>query len=583
MLTKKSLQDDVGQISWWKYGKNLKIRDLFYMVPIVALLVMGLPADNAGCWSISKAEIEECEVNEMGLDCDEKSVITFPVTFGEEVNLEALAIKQISKNGEPQTIEETFTISTTKSRPRIRYPLIYRHTVAYFPYEDAICAENGACVDAPAAENPTCGWTYIGSQKIEDSQGFCCGKTARCLRQGEVYFHGYEIGRSGKFFDIEVEVVKGEQTHNFTLTPANRLYSARDDENYNGDLKIKAELEGELAGYGGVPELDNYILYVPAGPEDHPFVIDYQHNLLLVPREEVSLDGSQCDKVGVSFHTFRSQEANCNTREIGDCLHNQLFHKHNSDLQKLISNPDAETTYLVHGMKNFKGSMTFKAGMEKVLEFRPAASDEKSLVSITVDLETVKVIKTESIGAIIEAYVKPFESMSGNGTLVANIGNFGDLKSDYMVSVTDCNMNINPAIPQQSQTLEPYQGIELSFDIYTAYNLDTSNECLVTLKSTTGRIYDKTVVKFDTKKHQSRYAWELQQKNEAGDEPVCRLPGDLDGNGIVDRHDFKVIMRHRNKPAAECTGCDIDGDSTITKLDAFKLLKMCTYPHCKSQ
>ena len=52
------------------------------MVPLVALLVTGLPADNAGWWSISKAEIEDCEVNEYGLDCEQKAVTTFPVTFG---------------------------------------------------------------------------------------------------------------------------------------------------------------------------------------------------------------------------------------------------------------------------------------------------------------------------------------------------------------------------------------------------------------------------------------------------------------------------------------------------------------------
>jgi hypothetical protein len=173
--------------------------------------------------------------------------------------------------------------------------------------------------------------------------------------------------------------------------------------------------------------------------------------------------------------------------------------------------------------------------------------------------------------------------MSKNGTLVAKITNFGDLKSDYMVSVTDCNMNINHAIPQQSRTLEPFADDELMFDIYTADNLDTSNQCLVTLKSTTGRIYDKKLVTFDTQKHQSRYAWELQQKNEAGQEPVCRLPGDLDGNGIVDRHDYEVIMLNRKKPASECPGCDLDGSGTITVFDALKLRKMCTYPYCKSQ
>ena len=177
---------------------------------------------------------------------------------------------------------------------------------------------------------------------------------------------------------------------------------------------------------------------------------------------------------------------------------------------KLISDPEANTTYLIHGMRRFKGAMGFNSGMKKTLEFTPNAAD-KSLVSIVMDLESLKVIKTESVGAIIEAYVfragaSSFDSMSRDGTMAVKIGNFGDLKSDYIVTVTNCNMNINHAIPQQSRTLEPYEETTLSFDINTQYNLDTSNECLVTLKGTTGRIYDKVAVGFDTEKHKSKYS-----------------------------------------------------------------------------
>ncbi len=77
------------------------------------------------------------------------------------------------------------------------------------------------------------------------------------------------------------------------------------------------------------------------------------------------MDGSECNKVGVGFETFRDYARSC-PEGGGGCLDNQLFHKHSSDLQKLILNPDTETTYLVHGKKMFKGSMDFKAGMEKV-------------------------------------------------------------------------------------------------------------------------------------------------------------------------------------------------------------------------
>jgi hypothetical protein len=480
--------------------------------------------------AITTSEIENCLVNEEGFDCEKAAVLTFPVAYGEEVTLELVSVSTIQKNGEPTALEETIEIATSKSQPRVRYPLSLLHTVPYFPYEEVICEESGECVDGADAAEPTCGWTYQGSYKIEDSQGYCNGSEAHCMRLGELYFHGYEIGRPATLFQITGDVKKGDQESAFVLTPASQVYKSEDPE-------MKAELAGELAGYQEIPDLSNYILYIPSSPDTHVFVQDYQNNMLLVPREEVSFEGGDCDKVGVSFHTFREQEAKSNTREIGDCLHNQLFHKHNSDLQKLMQNPDAETTYLVHGKKIFKGSMEFKQGMEKILEYRPASSDEKSLVAITTNFETVKVVETESIGIIVVAYVETFESMSKNGTMVVEVQNYGDLKTDYIVNVTECNNNINEAIPQQSVTLYPAEIAELKFDINSVYNLDSSNECLASLKSATGRLYDEVFVKFDTTKHQSRYSWDLLEKNEAGDGAECVACDDSNGDGICDVDD----------------------------------------------
>ena len=115
--------------------------------------------------------------------------------------------------------------------------------------------------------------------------------------------------------------------------------------------------------------------------------------------------------------------------------------------------------------------------------------------------------------------------------------NFGDLNTTYVVSVTECTQNIDLAIPQQSRTLEPMDKANLKFEINTTYNLDTTSQCLVSLKSTTGRLYDSVWVLFDTEKHsehETSYSWELQQKNLAGQGEVCPECLDTDGDGVFD-------------------------------------------------
>jgi hypothetical protein len=59
-----------------------------------------------------------------------------------------------------------------------------------------------------------------------------------------------------------------------------------------------------------------------------------------------------------------------------------------------------------------------------------------------------------------------------------------------------------------------------------------------------------------------------------------RVPGDLNGDGVVDRNDVNIINLYRNQPASVCPECDIDGDGKITILDARKLVLMCTCPNC---
>lgn len=62
------------------------------------------------------------------------------------------------------------------------------------------------------------------------------------------------------------------------------------------------------------------------------------------------------------------------------------------------------------------------------------------------------------------------------------------------------------------------------------------------------------------------------------------IPGDLDSDGDVDRNDMSIILAARNTPASGPDDPkDLDGDGTITALDARKLRLLCTRPRCATQ
>ena len=68
-----------------------------------------------------------------------------------------------------------------------------------------------------------------------------------------------------------------------------------------------------------------------------------------------------------------------------------------------------------------------------------------------------------------------------------------------------------------------------------------------------------------------------------GDVEEDEIRGDLDGDGDIDRNDLNILLSYRDQPASACIACDLDGDGTITVLDARKLVVMCTRPRCSCE
>ena len=513
---------------------------------LTAGVLTSVPPAEAGSVIGSTSNVWECILSS-DLICDDSGTsFTVPVTYGNIVMINATSPTGFTRG---DTRELTMRLEITKSVPTLVYPLRYLHTVPYSPYEEVRRVGNTypgvqECIDS-AVDNPSCGWTTHGGVRMPDSQGFCSNRelsfletyrpdssvwrgdevlgslstlsnsysTACCMRLGEIWFHGYEIGEYKKTYGVDLKFTLLSNELTASLSPESPLFVS---DNITSEwMKAKATLLGDLDPYAAAPDLSNYILYIPNSPESNSMVQHYQTNMLLVPREKLSEDGSECDKVGVGFSKFRKEAGVADKSKAGDCLANQLFHMHNSDIQKLVVNPDAETKYLVHGMKKFKGSMNFVDGMDKSLQYmiRDINYSLVNLTFLSAPYVQLSILETISKGIIKSAQITTFTSMSREGTLLVVIANAGDAKTNYIVTVTDCSSNISKAIPAQARTLTPSEETTLTFDINTVQNMESHQYCWVHLKSPRGIVYDDVKVDFDTLTHYSTYPWDLHLKN----------------------------------------------------------------------
>ncbi len=118
------------------------------------------------------------------------------------------------------------------------------------------------------------------------------------------------------------------------------------------------------------------------------------------------------------------------------------------------------------------------------------------LVAVAIDANTLRFVTTESIGIIQSATVEPYTSDARTAVLSVDITNYGDLKTNYMVTVTDCPSHIAPVM-SQAVVLEPTQVHTFDFAIRANAPFTGDDECLVSLKSPdTGRLYDEVPADF---------------------------------------------------------------------------------------
>ena len=466
---------------------------------------------------ISSSTIEKC-INEepsKNITCSPKLLLSLTIQNAELQGSDSISttLDQITdKDGNVQKISSPVKITFSKTPVKVVYPATYFGDFNYYPKEKIIKTDATSCKDGNTDLEPTCGWAYSNGEKIKYSQGFCCycslltfsssikrglqcdgfldiSATAHCLIYDDLWYSAYNIDKYKIEYKIEINIIDTRDNSTITtleLSPKNTMTT---DE----DKNILVKLIGDFIPTDLFPkDLSDKFLLIPTHPENHINVRLGSSRWMLVDKTKFTLDGNECDKIGVGFLPFNSQGEKCNI-EAGSCLKNQIYHLYESDIQKIKQGKNPE--YLLKYDKNYDYILSTNDFNSRSFSYY-LKGNMNTLITLEINTNVFKFVTNVSSGKIIHLLANNFESMSEDGYIEIGIINTGYFNAQYIIAYL-CNDNII-SLSSDEISLKPDEIKYLNKSIYTKSNQGKENKCIIVLKNSIGEKVDSKLIIFNT-------------------------------------------------------------------------------------
>ncbi|EAR82880.2 male gamete fusion factor (macronuclear) [Tetrahymena thermophila SB210] len=473
------------------------------------------------CEYITSSTIQKCynSSNEPN-NCSQKAVIVLSLENGQIANTEQVVatLNQLSDSGVNKQLQNSFIFEVTKSPVTALFPLIYLQDFNSQPLEQVIATTLFSCKDGFYDSSPTCKFQYDSKgQKILDSQGYCCycslsdilgmgndlsrGKvcyalnlgagsaTAHCLKFSPLWYSAFKIQQYQLYFEVNINIYTVDSQNQKNLKQTLKL-STSNPTMKSSDNSTISKIIGTFTPTQPPADLSSYYLVKPSFPATDPRVLQGISSWMFVDKTMFTLDGTQCNKIGVSYSGFRQQSSSC-SQPVGSCLQNQLENLYQSDLILLSQNKQPK--YLLESQGNFN-QVQFQG--QTILQ-QGLSGSASTLITIEIDAAQIKFVTNLGIGCISQCSINNFESHSGNGKLVALVQNQGNYSAEFVLGF-NCSSNVQPI---QGQKLFLTANQLYNFNCSVSVNSDISainNNCTINLYDAIGNQLDSKNILFNT-------------------------------------------------------------------------------------
>ncbi|CAC9542898.1 conserved hypothetical protein [Leishmania infantum JPCM5] len=490
----------------------------------VSLLVrLACPARAA---FVSSSLISYCsDSGDENISCTKKMVVTVTVEGeqlpGEESLLFLNSATDMTVNNGTAVQFSPLRITTSRSAVRYRYPLFYVQNYNAKPYEATVKGSLlNQCNADFNADTATCGLAYDAAGKaIPYSQGFCCDcsmcqtlglcqpdaranaacnifdkyTTASCLRFAQRWYSGYTIGGYMTWYTVNLTLsrnVSGSGGAGAAEKVVMHLSPSNNGETAGEGWDVMARIVGTYAPVDQPLDLTSRMLFAPAIPPNDARVQAGAAEWLLLPTNLVTLDGRECDKVGVSYEAFASQGNKCNLRP-GSCLSSQLEDYRTADLQRIAAGNKGQ--YMATSFGDF--NLENDAATSPYISYL-AASPAATMISITVSADDLEYTVGLASGKIVSADLnKPtLQAGTADGVMTVMVRNTAAVTGRLVVGMLNCSDGVFP-MTAQKLSLAAQQQAAVTFKVYVQNSYASGKaSCTVVVRNAHEAITDLRVV-----------------------------------------------------------------------------------------
>ncbi|KAG5466636.1 hypothetical protein LSCM1_00802 [Leishmania martiniquensis] len=461
------------------------------------------------------------------INCTKKMVVTVTVDGkqlpGEESLLFISSASDMTVNGTAVRFSP-LRLTTSRSAVRYRYPLFYVQNFNAKPYEATVKGRLlNQCNADFNADTATCGLAHdVAGKPIPFSQGFCCDcsmcqtlglcrpdaranaacnifdayTTASCLRFGERWYSGYTIGGYVTWYTVNVTLSRnvsvnvGGATEVSTQTAVMQLTPSSDGETAGEEWSVMARILGDYSPIDQPLDLTPRMLFAPAIPPYDERVQAGAAEWMLLPTNLVTLNGRECDKVGVSYEAFASQGNKCNLRP-GSCLNSQLEDYRTADLQRIAAGKKGQ--YMATSIGDFSLERDTTASPYISYATRSPAA---TMLSITVSADDLEYTVGLASGKIVSATLnRPIlEAGTTDGVMTVVVRNTATVTGRLVVGTVSCSDGVFP-MKSQTLSLSAQQQAAAAFNVYvqSSYTSENAN-CTMVVRNAQEAITDMRVV-----------------------------------------------------------------------------------------
>jgi len=467
---------------------------------------------------ISSSQLQSCLNDGSELSCKKKLVVALSVQSEQNKDAESLeAVLDTAQTDDGQTyLEQPIRITVAKSSVKARFPIRYLRDFNAKPRELVIKDSFFTCEDDAYSSDPTCGWRYDkDDKKIWDSQGYCCdcsfestigintddytrggqceafnlaegSSTAHCLQWDDVWYSSYEVGAYATQYTMQVYVTWSNSS-NYTTDILNVSPSAPTVTVANRTLT--ARLVGDFYPNSPPPSLNSYYLFVPSRPSTDPRVLAGTRNWMLLDKSSVTMDDSECNKVGTSYSAFRNQNSKCN-QKVQSCFKSQLEDFYTEDINAELAG--SKPKYLLRAFGNFT---VIQTPTDRFLQLE-LTGRYATLITLEISADSLKFITNIANGVIDYCSIDSFEALSYDGLLICQATNTGSVTAQFVLAVS-CTAGVS-ALEAREMSLSALSSSTEQFEMYVDSTVGKNYTCNVTLHNAIGEVVDWMEVKFNT-------------------------------------------------------------------------------------